>query len=506
MPESSPDSPFAEFATPKQSAVEYLKSRQGQDRKARRETWWLLGLMTVLATAAAAGGASQIAGPQVIPFAFGFALAGSVIGLLGGWIMGAVTWAYASMRGVSAPLSMMPMGQELVRGNRWDRMSVWLSIWGAIGIACGGAIGANKGVAQVVRVVPDAVQMASWGGSLCGIVVGFVVWILVRRLASPPAPEPQHLPDRALPLPSSGNPERTAEKAQAEVSEGLPLPLPTVDIELPSLLKDRAQSKRSWRQRVGLTVIAAIVGLALFAGLDWLVWQPIAAHRRWQEAIYINNQGVARAQAGDHRGAIARYTEAINLNPALVMAYMNRGAALEEIGDFESASADFTKAIELDPRNAVPYIHRGYCRRENGDAEAAIADCTRALEIDPRAASAYANRGNARLDKGDVDGSIADLTRALELDASLKWVHGNRAAARAQKSDWEGAIADSTRALELDPRDADAYRTRGLARLHQGNEAGAQDDFTQFLQLRPDEKVELDAEIKKIKEPIAKEP
>jgi hypothetical protein len=182
MTEPLSDSPFAEFADPKPSAADYLRFRREQDRKARWEYWLLLAILAGAAALAAAGGASIEAGMPALPAALGLAIAGTLLGVLVGWLVGAVSWAGLSF-GSKAPAPFKPIGTELVQGNSWDKMTIWLSGWGAIGIASGGAIGATKGAALAAQAAVDSVMPWFWGGSVIGVALGFVCWLLIRRKA-----------------------------------------------------------------------------------------------------------------------------------------------------------------------------------------------------------------------------------------------------------------------------------------------------------------------------------
>ena len=61
------------------------------------------------------------------------------------------------------------------------------------------------------------------------------------------------------------------------------------------------------------------------------------------------NRGNQYARKGDYRRAIADYTQAVKINPNLVLAYYNRGNAYGYNRDFNRAFADFEKVLQLDP-------------------------------------------------------------------------------------------------------------------------------------------------------------
>jgi hypothetical protein len=177
MTESSSDNPFAEFAAPKPSAVEYLRSRREEDRKARSEYWLLMAVLSGASALAAAFGASIVGGISVLPAALGLAIAGTLLGVLVGWLVGAASWASLSFQSKA----FKPSGTEPARGNSWDRMTIWLSVWGVIGIASGGAIGASKGAVLAAQMKADSVIPWALGGAVVGLVVGFVVWLVLGR-------------------------------------------------------------------------------------------------------------------------------------------------------------------------------------------------------------------------------------------------------------------------------------------------------------------------------------
>jgi hypothetical protein len=180
MTEPSSDSPFAEFAAPKVSAVEYIKARREQDRKGRRELWLLLAILTGAAALVAAGGASVAAGLTALPAALGMAILGTLLGVLVGWLAGAGAWALLAFRS-KAPAPFKPIGADLVHGNAWDKMTIWLSLWGAIGIASGGGAGAAKGAELAVGATAESVIPWSLGGAALGVAIGLVLWLVLRR-------------------------------------------------------------------------------------------------------------------------------------------------------------------------------------------------------------------------------------------------------------------------------------------------------------------------------------
>jgi tetratricopeptide (TPR) repeat protein len=81
----------------------------------------------------------------------------------------------------------------------------------------------------------------------------------------------------------------------------------------------------------------------------------------------------------------------------------------------KGAIADYTQAIELQPNYAPAYVGRGIVRRKLRDNKRAITDYNQAIRLQPDFAEAYNNRGNDRVGLGDKKGAITDLQKAADL-------------------------------------------------------------------------------------------
>jgi serine/threonine protein kinase/Tfp pilus assembly protein PilF len=191
----------------------------------------------------------------------------------------------------------------------------------------------------------------------------------------------------------------------------------------------------------------------------------------------------ARMVRGDVKGAATDAARAIEIDPLDAESWCLRGVSSLGLGERDEAFAHATRAIELDPKFADAWRIRGAARGGNGDREGEIADSTRAIELDPRNVNAWRNRGLARMFLNDGQGAMADLSRAIELDPTDPGALVNRGFLRRKTGDLEGSIQDVTRALELAPDDAKAWAGRGRARYEQGDLAGAASDLERSLDL-----------------------
>ena len=163
---------------------------------------------------------------------------------------------------------------------------------------------------------------------------------------------------------------------------------------------------------------------------------------------YLDN-GNTKFNQKDYTGAIADYTQAIELDPKLAPAYNNRGNAKARLKDYTGAMADYTQAIELDPNYAPAYLNRGVAKRYLKDDTGAIADYTQAIALDPNYVLAYNNRGLAKARLKDYTGAIADYTKAIALNPNYALAYYNLCCTYSLKGETAEAIKHLRRALEL---------------------------------------------------------
>ncbi len=104
------------------------------------------------------------------------------------------------------------------------------------------------------------------------------------------------------------------------------------------------------------------------------------------------DQGTSKYEADDYKGAIADFTQAIELDDLHVEAYLQRGQAYTNLGKYQQAIDDYSKAIELSPNSAKAYNYRGNAYRELGECKIAITDYDRSIAIDPNSSTAKSDR------------------------------------------------------------------------------------------------------------------
>ncbi len=173
---------------------------------------------------------------------------------------------------------------------------------------------------------------------------------------------------------------------------------------------------------------------------------PISTTDPVTAARELSIRGFLKAERGDHRGAIADYTRALQLDPTNPDLYYNRGVSRAAIGENQGAIADYTEAIRRDPGSGDAYYNRGLTHLVSQNQLLAIADFTQAIHI-------YEVRSALR--------ALLAETPTLVPDANLPYVYYNRGKALLGLNLSFQGITDLQRAVLL----ADQTGDRTLARI-----------------------------------------
>lgn len=128
--------------------------------------------------------------------------------------------------------------------------------------------------------------------------------------------------------------------------------------------------------------------------------------------------GYARSTAGDHRGAIAAFDEALGQDPELSEAQSGRGYALTSLGRKTEALEAFRRALLLEP-SAKRFTDLAYGLLMVGNYGHAIQACRRGLSLDPKREETWMTLGEAALNLGDTE-TAEEAQRTLRDLASPK--------------------------------------------------------------------------------------
>jgi tetratricopeptide (TPR) repeat protein len=135
----------------------------------------------------------------------------------------------------------------------------------------------------------------------------------------------------------------------------------------------------------------------ILAVLTIITVSLMACSSQGNKAKEANDQGVDLFKKGQYDQAIAKFNQAIQLDPKYAIAYDNR-ALVEFLNKSpDKALADVNKAIELNPKIASAYYLRRLISFSHENYKKAIVDYNKAIEINPKFVVAYNNRGLATI-------------------------------------------------------------------------------------------------------------
>ncbi|MBV8391581.1 MAG: tetratricopeptide repeat protein [Alphaproteobacteria bacterium] len=127
------------------------------------------------------------------------------------------------------------------------------------------------------------------------------------------------------------------------------------------------------------------------------------------------NRAVQAHRVGDLKEAIARYEQALAIDPRISEALSNLGLALKSAGRLEDAIGRYQQALDLKPNSPEILSNLGIAFREQGRAADAVACYRKALALKPDYPSALSNLGNALKDLGEFDEAFDCYRKALAL-------------------------------------------------------------------------------------------
>ena len=108
---------------------------------------------------------------------------------------------------------------------------------------------------------------------------------------------------------------------------------------------------------------------------------------------------------------------------------LQRGITHLGQNDFTGAIAQFTQALELQPNNPEALLQRGFAYEKAELLPEALTDYSTVIASDPSAEKAYSNRGNVYFKRERYDQAVADYTQALVLNPTNDVALYNRAVA-----------------------------------------------------------------------------
>ena len=199
------------------------------------------------------------------------------------------------------------------------------------------------------------------------------------------------------------------------------------------------------------------------------------------------------------------YTNALEVNPKFLDAYINRGLVFNELKNYEASISDYDKAIELDGKCALAYNNRGYSKFLKGDFDGALQDYNKAILLNPKFKMALDNKamlfskacmeddkdfsekyylslGIAELREGNIADAIKSFDESIALNKKNELPYFYKGIAFQSLGKNDEAYENYSKAIEINKNMIDAYYNRGQL-IYKTNPKQAIDDFVAAIAL-----------------------
>lgn len=107
-----------------------------------------------------------------------------------------------------------------------------------------------------------------------------------------------------------------------------------------------------------------------------------------KRAQVLKEEGNALVKKGEHRKAIEKYSQSVQLNPKEVTTYTNRALCYLSVKQHRDAVSDCDKALNMDSSNIKALYRRAQAHRELQNLKSCIDDLNNLLKIEPKNSAA----------------------------------------------------------------------------------------------------------------------
>jgi len=168
-------------------------------------------------------------------------------------------------------------------------------------------------------------------------------------------------------------------------------------------------------------------------------WQASAQNTGYNEAVKLNNRGVAEMGQQFTEKANESFAAAMTADPKLAQAAVNEGIALLTLEKIDGAKAALGKAIALDPKSAQAWYNLGLAQHATNELDEALKSFQTAVKLDPGDADSYYFEGACYSELKQYDKAIETLREALKVNPLHASAEFALARALQRSGDTEGA-------------------------------------------------------------------
>ena len=203
-----------------------------------------------------------------------------------------------------------------------------------------------------------------------------------------------------------------------------------------------------------------------------------------QNAVWHYNQGVILENQDHFQEAIAKYRQAIEIDPDYWGALQNLGLLLRQQGESDEALGIMRRAVALRPDYVDSLLPLGDLLRSAGYLDEAL-ETFRQVAAVSSGAAAHLGIGQVYERTGSDDEAATAFEQAIVLEPESARPHILLGHLMVRNGDVQGAETHVMTAVRLDPLDADAHNALGVLYSAQDRLDDAAAAFARSAQLRP---------------------
>ena len=99
------------------------------------------------------------------------------------------------------------------------------------------------------------------------------------------------------------------------------------------------------------------------------------------DILFLYSNAIGYLEMQEYKHAISRFSQIININPNLAIAYKGRGAAYYYEGLVDLSKVDLEKAISIDPNLGGSYLYLSMIQYDSGDINNAEKSINKAINL-----------------------------------------------------------------------------------------------------------------------------
>jgi superkiller protein 3 len=207
------------------------------------------------------------------------------------------------------------------------------------------------------------------------------------------------------------------------------------------------------------------------------------------QADPIIDEGVKKQTAGDLKGAITLYRQALQISPNSPRAHTDLGTALQQSDDFQNAGLEYDAGYKLDPKNEVGDLYLGAVIDENFNRAAQAVDkYKRYLKEAPSGQYAQAAKERVAVLLKNPSATAKLATQAEQQRQRTSAEAFENAVKLQQASKYDEALAQYDIALGADPNNDGYWYSKGTAFQAKGDIANAIKCYDKAISIAPNNK------------------